>query len=53
MAEGATAVIAEHYALMNCFLISGFLLLIAIIPALKLAGKNVKLGDKQILLDAA
>ncbi|MDB5200471.1 MAG: drug resistance transporter, EmrB/QacA subfamily [Chitinophagaceae bacterium] len=52
-AEGAAAVIAEHHALMNCFLISGFLLLIAIIPALKLPAKNVKLSDKQILLDAA
>jgi EmrB/QacA subfamily drug resistance transporter len=52
-ARGATAVIAEHHALFNCFLISGVLILIAIIPALKLPEKKEKLSGKQILMDAA
>ncbi|MCW3116242.1 MAG: drug resistance transporter, EmrB/QacA subfamily [Chitinophagaceae bacterium] len=52
-AEGATANSAEHHALLNCFLISGFLLLIAIVPALKLPEKKGKLSGKQVLMDAA
>jgi MFS family permease len=52
-AKGTTAALAEHYALLNCFLILGFLLLIAIIPALKLSGKKQTLSSKQILMDAA
>jgi DHA2 family multidrug resistance protein len=52
-AKGATAGIAEHHALLNCFLISGILILIAIIPALKLPEKKEKLSGKQVLRDAA
>ncbi len=52
-AEGATAVLAEQHALQNCYLLSGFLMLIAIIPALKLPGKNRNLSGKQILMNAA
>ena len=51
--KGATAVIAEHHALLNCFLISGFLLLIAIIPAMKLPVKKENQSGKQMLLDTA
>ena len=51
-AEGATAGLAEHHALLNCFLISGILLLIAIIPALKLPEKKWNLIGKNMLLDA-
>ncbi|MCW3089806.1 MAG: drug resistance transporter, EmrB/QacA subfamily [Ferruginibacter sp.] len=54
MAEGATAALAEHRALQNCYLLSGLLMLIAIIPAMKLPEKNRKLfSGKQILMDAA
>jgi MFS family permease len=52
-AEGATAAIAEHHALLNCFLMSGFLLLIAIVPALKLPEKKREHSGSQILMDAA
>lgn len=52
-AKGATAVIAEHHALLNCFLILGILILIAIIPALKLPEKKGNLSGKQVLIDAA
>jgi MFS transporter, DHA2 family, multidrug resistance protein len=51
-AEGATAGLAEHHALLNCFLISGFLLLIAIIPALKLPEKKWNLIGGNMQLDA-
>ena len=51
-AEGATAGLAEHHALLNCFLISGFLLLIAIIPALKLPEKKRNPIGKNMLLNA-
>ena len=51
-AEGATAGLAEHHALLNCFLISGFLLLIAIIPALKLPEKKRNPIGENMLLDA-
>jgi DHA2 family multidrug resistance protein len=53
LAEGATAALAEHHALQNCYLLSGFLMLIAIIPAMKLPEKNRNLSDKQMLMDAA
>lgn len=53
IAEGASAGSAEHYALRNCFFLLGFLLIIAIIPALRLAGKKENLAGKQILMDAA
>jgi EmrB/QacA subfamily drug resistance transporter len=52
-AKGVTAGVSEHYALLNCFLISGFLILSAIIPALKLPEKNGNLNSKEILMDAA
>jgi EmrB/QacA subfamily drug resistance transporter len=53
IAEGATAALAEHHALQDCYLLSGFLMLIAIIPATKLTEKNRNLSGKQILMDAA
>jgi MFS transporter, DHA2 family, multidrug resistance protein len=52
-AEGFTSGLAEHHALLNCFLLAGFLLLIAIIPALKLPEKKEIHIDKQVLLDVA
>jgi len=53
MAEGATATLAEHIALQNCYLISGLLMFIAILPALKLPEIKVKSIEKNILADAA
>jgi MFS transporter, DHA2 family, multidrug resistance protein len=53
MAEGAIAGLAEHHALQNCYLLSGFLMLIAIIPAMKLPEKKENRPGKQMLLDAA
>lgn len=49
--KGATNVLAEHHALLNCFFISGSLLLIAIIPAMKLPFKKENQRGKQMLLD--
>lgn len=53
MTEGATAALAEHHALQNCYMLSGFLMLIAIISAMKLPEKNRILNGGQILMDAA
>jgi DHA2 family multidrug resistance protein len=52
-AAGDIAGIAEHHALLKCFIFSGLLLFIAIIPALKLPEKKIKSIEKNRLVDIA
>ena len=51
-AEGATDVLAEHHALVDCFLISGIAIVTAIILAIKLPEKKVKSTGKGLLVEA-